>query len=221
MEWLLTLKGYLDPEFILRTAGEYALPVLVIIIFAETGLMAGFFLPGDSLLFVTGFFCGLDYIPHSILTILLCLTAAAIVGDQTGYLIGKKLGKALFTRPKSLLFNPGHVVKAKNFYDKHGGKAIILGRFVPIVRTFVPTVAGVAQMQHKTFVSYNVFGGIAWIFSMTLLGYFPVAYLPQEFVLTKIKPVVPLITLTIIALSVIPVVYTLAQEYRSKKRTKS
>ncbi|MCS7085724.1 MAG: VTT domain-containing protein, partial [Bacteroidia bacterium] len=138
MQWLLTLKQYLDPEFILRTAGEYALPVLILIIFAETGLMAGFFLPGDSLLFVTGFFCGMEYIPHSIWTILFCLTVAAIVGDQTGYLIGKKLGKALFNKPRSLFFNPAHVVKAKAFYDKHGGKAIILGRFVPIVRTFVP-----------------------------------------------------------------------------------
>jgi membrane-associated protein len=217
MEWLLTFKQWLNPEFIVQTAGEYALPVLILIVFAETGLMAGFFLPGDSLLFVTGFFCALGYIPDSIWTLLPALTAAAVVGDQTGYLIGKKLGKALFTRPKSLLFNPAHVVKAKQFYDKHGGKAIILGRFVPIVRTFVPTVAGVAQMEYKTFVTYNVVGGVAWIFSMTLLGYLPVVYLPQEFVMTKIKPAVPLITLTIIVLSVVPVVYTGYQDYRAKR----
>lgn len=159
----------------LISTGGYAL--LFFIIFAETGLLIGFFLPGDSLLFVAGTLCALTLPGHdapllniAILIPLLCV--AAILGDAVGYFIGRKVGPALFSREDSRFFKKAHLEKTRVFYEKHGPKTIVLARFVPIVRTFAPTVAGAAQMPYKTFVTYNIAGGIGWIFSMTLLGYF-------------------------------------------------
>jgi membrane-associated protein len=155
------------------TAG--GLIALALIIFAETGLLVGFFLPGDSLLVTAGIFAT-PYNPTGkplldIVWLNVVCIAAAIVGDTVGYWIGVKTGPRLFTRENSLLFSRKHVLKTKDFYERHGGKTIIIARFMPIVRTFAPVVAGVGQMNYKRFVGYNVFGGIFWVTSMSGLGY--------------------------------------------------
>lgn len=139
------------------------------IVFAETGLLVGFFLPGDSLLFTAGILAAEGYLDITIL--LIVMSGAAIIGDSTGYAIGKKFGPKVFSKENSILFNRSHLEKAKKFFDKHGPKTIIIARFVPIIRTFAPTLAGVGNMGYYKFLSYNIFGGLLWIFSITLLGY--------------------------------------------------
>jgi len=150
---------------------------LFAILFAETGLLIGFFLPGDSLLFVAGTLCSIPLRPGTpptlslpLLIVLGCV--AAIAGDSVGYLIGRRLGPALLSRPDSKLFKRAHIEKTQAFYDKHGPKTIVLARFVPIVRTFAPTVAGVAAMKYRDFLLFNVLGGVGWISAMSLLGFF-------------------------------------------------
>jgi membrane-associated protein len=148
---------------------------LVAVVFAETGLLIGFFLPGDSLLVTAGVFCtsanptGQPLL--NILWLIIAVSIAAIVGDQVGFYIGRKTGPKLFTRENSLFFNKKHLERTHAFYEKHGGKTIIIARFMPIIRTFAPVVAGVGDMNYRKFVSYNVFGGIGWVASMTGIGY--------------------------------------------------
>lgn len=143
---------------------------LFAIVFAETGLLLGFFLPGDSLLFTAGILAAEGYLDISLL--LIVLAGAAIIGDSVGYTIGKKLGPRIFSKEESLLFNKKHIAKAQAFFDKHGPKTIIIARFVPIVRTFAPTLAGVGKMSYWKFVTYNIIGGLVWVLSLTLLGYY-------------------------------------------------
>jgi membrane-associated protein len=164
VSWLLALLR--DPGPVIEQGG---LPALALIVFLETGALV-FFLPGDSLLVVAGLYASDQIV--SLWGILLLLPICAIVGDATSYYIGQQTGPAIFNKPKSLLFNPDHVKAARDFYDKHGGKAIIIARFMPLVRTFVPVVAGVAGMPYRRFAVYNVIGGVAWVWSMALLGYF-------------------------------------------------
>ena len=155
-----------DVQAIIRWGG---ILMLVAIVFAETGLLVGFFLPGDSLLVTAGVFAA-----HGDLDIRLLLTvvtAAAIVGDQVGYWFGYRTGPRIFRREDSLFFKRAHLIRAQRFYEKHGGKTIILARFMPIVRTFAPIVAGVGQMEYRRFVGFNVIGGFLWVWSMALLGY--------------------------------------------------
>ena len=140
------------------------------IVFAETGLLVGFFLPGDSLLFTAGILAAQGYLDISL--VLIVLTFAAIIGDSTGYAIGKKFGPKIFAKDNSILFNKSHLIKAEKFFEKHGQKTIIIARFVPIIRTFVPTLAGVGKMSYAKFLTYNIVGGIFWIFSITILGYY-------------------------------------------------
>jgi membrane-associated protein len=147
--------------------GGYA--VLVGIVFAETGLLAGFFLPGDSLLVTAGIVATTGELSLWWLVVLLSL--AAIAGDSTGYAIGYHLGPRLFTRDDSLFFHKDHLLRTQRFYERHGSKTIVLARFVPIVRTFAPTVAGMGKMHYRTFLTFNVLGGIGWVVSMTLAGY--------------------------------------------------
>jgi membrane-associated protein len=144
--------------------------ILNAIVFTETGLLIGFFLPGDSLLVTAGIVARSADWPVALLIVTLCISA--IVGDTVGYWIGAKAGPAIFRRPDGRFFKQGHLLKAKAFYDRHGGKTIIIARFVPIIRTFAPVVAGAAKMQYWTFLSYNVFGGIFWVTSMILFGYY-------------------------------------------------
>jgi membrane-associated protein len=143
---------------------------LILIVFAETGLLIGFFLPGDSLLITAGLFAARG--DFNIVTLNATLIAAAILGDATGYWIGRRTGRALYSRPDSLLFRREHLRITHEFYEKHGGKTIVIARFMPIVRTFAPMVAGVAEMGYRKFAVYNVAGGILWVMSMTLGGYF-------------------------------------------------
>jgi membrane-associated protein len=205
---------YIKPETIITLAGPYVLAILWLIIFAETGLLVGFFLPGDSLLFLVGLFTATGVIDYNIALTVGLLISAAIIGDQTGYMIGRRIGPALFKRPESRLFKPQYIERTKAFYDRHGGKAIMLGRYVPIVRTFVPMVAGVAQLEYRKFVLFNVFGGILWITSMTMLGYLPVILLGKEITEKYIKPNVSIITIGIILISVLPVITTFISERR-------
>ncbi len=144
---------------------------LTLIIFAETGLLVGFFLPGDSLLVTAGLLAADPAFGLNVWLLGLILTIAAIVGDTVGYQVGKAAGPRIFTRENSLLFNKNHLLKAQAFYEKHGGKTIIIARFMPIVRTFAPVVAGVGQMRYASFLAYNVVGGVLWIWSMLLTGY--------------------------------------------------
>ncbi|MBX7104448.1 MAG: VTT domain-containing protein [Gemmataceae bacterium] len=143
---------------------------LNMIIFTETGLLVGFFLPGDSLLVVAGNAARGANWPISILLVTLCL--AAIIGDTVGYAIGRRLGPSLYSRPNSLFFHKSHLQAAQDFYARHGGKTIVLARFMPLIRTFAPVVAGAARMEYGRFVAFNVLGGVGWVCSMVLLGYF-------------------------------------------------
>jgi membrane-associated protein len=143
---------------------------LVLIVFAETGLMIGFFLPGDSLLVTAGLFAARGDL--NIVWLNLALIAAAIAGDATGYWIGYRTGKALYSRPNSFLFRRSHLIRTHEFYEKHGGKTIVIARFIPILRTFAPVVAGAAEMTYRRFAVFNIAGGILWVGSMTLTGYF-------------------------------------------------
>jgi membrane-associated protein len=173
-----TLLGILhqlhDVEGIIRWGGML---MLVAIVFAETGLLVGFFLPGDSLLVTAGVFAAAGHLSLGML--LTAVTAAAIIGDQVGYYIGYRTGPRIFRREDSLLFKKAHLIRAKNFYEKHGGKTIIIARFVPIIRTFAPVIAGVGEMEYRRFVTYNVVGGFLWVWGMSLLGYSLGAMVPD------------------------------------------
>ncbi len=174
IEFLYQVKDFLNPKVMIDTLldwlGGYVYLGLIFIIFAETGLAVGFFLPGDSLLVVAGLFAAAGKL--NLWIMLVTLFIAAVVGDAVGYYSGRKVGQAIFKRPKSRFFNPAHLKKAHAFYEKHGGKTIIIARFVPIVRTFAPIVAGAAYMRYRDFAFYNVVGGLFWVSSMLFAGYF-------------------------------------------------
>ncbi len=150
--------------------GWWGYGLLTGIVFAETGLLLGFFLPGDSLLFTVGVVAGAGQL--NIGLIIALLICASMIGDWSGYMIGRKTGPAIFNRPDSRLFKQEYLTRTQAFYDKHGGKTIIYAKFVPIIRTFAPFVAGVARMKYSRFLAFDVFGGVGWVLSMTLAGYF-------------------------------------------------
>jgi len=168
------LHALSDPEQLIELlttffSGFLAYIFLFFIVFAETGLLIGFFLPGDSLLFTVGVVAGAGEL--NIWLINIVLIVAAIIGDSVGYALGRMTGEKIFNRPDSLLFKKDHLDRTRTFYEKHGGKTIIYARFIPIIRTFAPFIAGVANMNYKHFIAYNVFGGIGWVLLMTTLGY--------------------------------------------------
>lgn len=171
---------------------------LTIIIFAETGLLVGFFLPGDSLLVTAGLLAADPAFSLNVWLLGLILTVAAIVGDTVGYHVGKATGPRIFTREDSLFFHKSHLLKAQAFYEKHGGKTIIIARFMPIVRTFAPVVAGVGQMRYASFLAYNVVGGVLWIWSMLIVGYVLAKTVPG--VATHVEKVI----LVVVFLSILP-----------------
>lgn len=162
----------LSPDKLLAEFGSVALFVAAGIIFAECGLLVGFFLPGDSLLFVVGLFVGNGTIKHGIVPVLILLILAAIVGNVVGYFVGKHLGPALFSKPDARLFKHSYLEATEAFFEKHGGKAIILGRFVPIVRTFITVTAGASLMDFRRYLLFSTIGAIVWAGGITLLGYF-------------------------------------------------
>lgn len=197
--------SWLDPDHLVRTFG---LVGTMAIVFAESGLLIGFFLPGDSLLFTAGLLVATTSLLPPLWVVILLVVVAAIAGDQVGYVIGNKAGPRVFQRPDSKLFRPEYVDKAYEFFERYGGRAIILARFVPIVRTFTPVVAGVSKMSYRTFVSYNVIGGVLWGAGVTILGYF----LGQvSFVHDNIEAML----IGIVLLSVIPIGVEL---WRAKRR---
>ncbi len=202
-----------------QTAGPIAALVIVaLIIFAENGLLIGFFFPGDSVLFTIGILVQgtntfkLDFNIHFVV---LVLFLAATLGSSVGYIIGRKIGPKLFKRPDSLLFRQENVIKAQEFYDKNGGKTIIIARFVPIVRTFVPLIAGIAKMEYKTFMLFNFIGGFLWTAGITYLGFF------LGEVLRSLGVDVDLIILPVIAIivtvSVAPALYQLLKTKKQRQ----
>ncbi len=167
-------RSLTDPEKLIHLlsavlTGWAGYALLAGVVFAETGLLVGLFLPGDSLLFTVGVVAGAGQL--DIVSICIVLTVMSVLGDQSGYFLGYRTGPAIFRRPDSLLFKQEYVARTQAFYEKHGGKTLIYAKFVPIVRTFAPFMAGVGRMKYNRFLSFNVFGGIGWVLSMTLAGY--------------------------------------------------
>ncbi|MCT2592788.1 VTT domain-containing protein [Streptomyces sp. N2-109] len=189
--------SWLDPDYLIQTFGLLG---ILTIVFAESGLLIGFFLPGDSLLFTTGLLVATDqYLNYPLWLVCVLIVIAAVAGDQVGYLFGRKVGPSLFRRPDSRVFKQENVEKAHEFFEKYGPKSLVLARFVPIVRTFTPIIAGVSRMNYRTFVIYNIVGGTLWGAGVTLLG----AGLGQiDFVHAHIEPIL----LGIVLLSVLPIV---------------
>ena len=195
-ELIELLKKVHDVKAIVQWGG---LTMISLIVFVETGLFVGFFLPGDSLLVTAGIFARTGHL--SLGTLLTVVPLCAIIGDQVGYIIGRKAGDALYSRPDSLVFKKAHLNRAHAFYAKYGAKTIVLARFVPIVRTFAPDVAGAARMNYRTFVTYNVLGGLLWTLSTILGGYFLASLIPD--IDKKIHQVI----VVVVILSVLPVAY--------------
>jgi membrane-associated protein len=203
----------LDPQRLIEAVGLLG---IFAIVFAESGLLIGFFLPGDSLLFTAGFLASApDSVSENLhlplIPLLVGIFAAAVIGDQVGYIIGRRVGPALFRRPQSRFFKRENVDRAEEFFDRYGAKTIVLARFVPIVRTFTPMVAGVSRMNYRVFVTYNFVGGALWTLVVTLLGYF----LGQVEVVEKN---LELAILAVVAISVAPMVIEILKARREKRR---
>ncbi|WP_228771583.1 DedA family protein [Actinokineospora iranica] len=211
---LALLPSWLDPEVILRGLGPFLLPGLCLIIFAECGLLLGFFLPGDSLLFTAGLFVAQpatsDLMPPLWLVCTL-LTICAFVGNVVGYYIGAKAGPALFNKPDSKLFKREHVDKTHAFFEKYGPRAIVLARFVPIVRTFITAIAGVGRMDPRKFFVYSAVGAVLWATGVTVLGYF-LGQIP--FVHENLESMI----LLIVFISVVPIIIEFVKARRERKR---
>ena len=209
MEILQELLNRLyDVESLIRWGG---VAMICAIIFAETGLMVGFFLPGDSLLVTAGVFAAAGH--FDLYSMLILVSLCAVVGDQLGYLIGQKTGPALFTKEDSLLFKRSHVLRAQAFYEKYGAKTIVIARFVPVVRTFAPVVAGVGQMQYRRFVTYNVAGGILWVVSMVLTGFLVGTAVPN------VNAHIHYVIAAVIFLSVLPAIVEVMRARRNKSKS--
>jgi membrane-associated protein len=210
--WLMSLAKPDNLKNLLNLGGPWWVSycILATIIFAETGLLVGFFLPGDSLLFSAGFLASSGLLNIVGLIILLCV--AAIVGDALNYYLGLQAGEHVFEKGRLWFVKHSHLMAAKAFYDKHGGKAIVLARFVPLVRTFTPFVAGVARMRYRDFVFYNVVGGIGWVTSMSLAGYFlgSIPIIQRHF---------EKVVILIIVISVLPVVFEVLKHWWTGRTT--
>ncbi|MGW7367348.1 DedA family protein [Streptomyces sp. NPDC054841] len=195
MNTLALGPSWLDPDYLITTFGLIG---VLAIVFAESGLLIGFFLPGDSLLFTTGLLVTADKIDVPLWIVCALVVLAAIIGDQVGYLFGRKVGPALFKRPDSKLFKQENVEKAHEFFEKYGPKSLVLARFVPIVRTFTPIIAGVSRMNYRSFLTFNIIGGVLWGAGVTLLG---AALGNVEFVHKHIEAIL----IAIVLISVVPI----------------
>ncbi|MCX4737617.1 DedA family protein [Streptomyces antibioticus] len=203
--------SWLDPDYLLDSFGIWG---LLLIVFAESGLLIGFFLPGDSLLFTAGLLITSGQLDFPLWGAVALICVAAILGDQAGYMFGKKVGPSLFTRPDSRLFKQENVVKAHDFFEKHGPKSLILARFVPIVRTFTPIIAGVSGMRYRSFLTFNIVGGVLWGAGVTLLG----SWLGNiDFVKKNIEAILILIVLV----SVVPIVIEFMRARSAAKKNAS
>ena len=194
------------PENLIKIGG---LGLLLFIVFAETGLFVGFFLPGDSLLFTAGILSSTHVLNVNIVTLMIGLNIAAILGNITGYYIGKRVGPKLFTRDDSLIFKKRYVAITQSFYNRHGGKALILGRFLPIIRTFAPILSGVIKLEIKLFLTYTIIGSILWTSLMTLSAYYLAKIIPN------LQDHLGLVVLFLIISTAIPVISTYRKEKKS------
>ncbi|HEY2764014.1 MAG TPA: VTT domain-containing protein [Pseudonocardiaceae bacterium] len=206
--------SWLDPEQLLQMLGPYVLVGLCVIIFAECGLLVGFFMPGDSLLFTAGLFVASGIISTPLWVVCLLLTVCAVVGNVVGYYLGYKAGPALFNKPDSRLFKREHVERTHKFFETYGPRAIVLGRFVPIVRTFITAIAGVGRMDPRTYFTYSIIGGVAWATGVTLLGFWLGG-------ITFVREHVELMLIGIVALSVVPIIIEVIKARRETRRTAS
>ncbi|MCR6641506.1 MAG: VTT domain-containing protein [Sporocytophaga sp.] len=200
----------IDPEKLILFGG---VTLILLVVFIENGLFFGFFLPGDTLLFTTGIFCATGILNTSIVLLLGTISLSAVLGNLVGYAFGKKMGEALLSRKDTLLFKKKYVLAAEAFFIKYGGLALIMGRFLPIIRTFAPIFAGVVKFNFRKFLAYNVIGGLLWVFSMLLLGYFLGIMFPQ------IKEHLELFIGGIVIITWIPVIKTYLSERRKVKKT--
>ena len=207
------LLHFLNPEFLLETFGTLFFAVSCFIIFAETGLLVGFFLPGDSLLFALGLFIATGQIDVPLWLAVTLLAISAFAGDQTGYWIGRKLGPAVFNRPKSRLFNPKNVELAHTFFEKYGSRAVVLAHFVPIMRTFIPVSAGVAKLSWRKYTIYNLIGISLWAVGVTLLG----ATFGQ---VTWVQENLEIVLILFVVISFIPIALEILKAYRENKKGK-
>jgi membrane-associated protein len=202
---------WLQPDTIISWLGPWALVGLALIIFAECGLLLGFFLPGDSLLFTAGLFVAQGAIDTPLWLVCTILVAAAVIGNAIGYWVGYKAGPAIFDKPQSRLFKPEHVVKTQGFFDRYGNRAIVLARFVPIVRTFITVMAGVGRMDARRYFTYSVIGGIVWAAGVTVLGF----WLGQ---FAFVRENIELMLILIVAISVLPIVVEVLRARRKPRR---
>jgi membrane-associated protein len=202
--------GFLDPEGLLKGFGSLALVVACGILLIECALLIGIVLPGDSLLFIVGILLATGFITTPIWIAIIAMSVAAIIGNLLGYWTGAKFGPKLFSRPDSKFFKQEYVVVTQNFFEKHGPRAIVLARFVPVVRPVITSMAGVAQMNYRIYATYSTIGGIAWVVSLTLAGYF---FGGIQFVADNIE----LVTLGIVGLSLIPVIFEVLKQRRNNK----
>ena len=195
----IALLEFLSPENILNWLGPWALVGVAFIIFAECGLLIGFFLPGDSLLFLTGLFVAQNFIEESVWLVVIVLATMAVVGNLVGYWIGRAVGPKLFDKPDSKIFKQEYVEKTHAFFEKYGARAIILARFVPIVRTFITAIAGVAKMDFRKYALYSTIGGVLWAAGITLAGYylgnFPI-----------VKDNIEIVVILVVLVSILPIV---------------
>lgn len=204
---------WLDPDTIITWFGPLAVVGILAIVFIETGLLIGFFLPGDSLLFTAGMLTATGFISTPLWLLCLLIFIAAFAGDQVGYLIGRSAGPKIFSRPDSRLFKQEYVDKTYSYFDRYGGRTIILARFVPIVRTFAPVAAGVGKMRYRTFIAYNAVGALLWGVGVTVLGY----WLGQ---ITFVQENIEFILVGIVALSVVPIVVELLRAKSAGRDTR-
>lgn len=202
-----SLVGF-DLQELIKWGGVLGIAAIV---FAESGLFIGFFLPGDSLLFTAGFLAQIGAININIHLLVLIVFIAAVLGDSIGYAFGRRVGRKIFNRPNSKLFKQGHLIKAEKFYEKYGGKTIVMARFIPVVRTFAPIVAGTARMNYKTFLSFNLIGGLAWAAGITYLGYFLGDIFTNRLGLDIDQVILPAVAV-IILISTAPVAYQILRE---------
>ena len=199
---------------IVKWFGPWAIVGVMLVIFAETGLLIGFFLPGDSLLFTLGMFVGTGAVGVHIWVAAPLMFLAAIAGNQTGYLIGRKVGPAIFNKPDSRLFKQEYVDRTSAFFERHGGKAVTLAQFVPIVRTFTPVIAGVGKMHYRHFITFNVLGATFWAFGITWLGYFLGSF-------QWIRENIDAMILVIVFISVAPMLASAISKFIRSRRQKS
>jgi membrane-associated protein len=199
---------WLQPDAIITWLGPWALIGLALIVFAECGLLLGFFLPGDSLLFTAGLFVAQGSIPTPLWLVCVILTVAAFVGNASGYWIGRSAGPAIFDKPESRLFKPQHVAKTQEFFGRYGNRAIVMARFVPIVRTFITVMAGVGRMEPRRYFTYSLIGGIGWAAGVTVLG-----FLLGQFAFVRNN--IELMLVLIVLVSVLPIVVEIVRSRRA------